>query len=122
MSITIANVVPRVAREKIVEKYLVREIAKIGGTAYKFVSEQHRGVTDRLCVLPNRVVLFVECKRPGKEPTPAQWRELERLREKGQLATWVSTKEEVDYMINRVKPKGLKLPFLSAETLREDGR
>ena len=120
MSITIGKVAKRSQSEKTVEQYLTKEIAKLGGTAYKFNSEQRRAVPDRLCVLPGRVTIFVEVKKPGKEPTPAQQREIDRLREKSHLATWVSTKEEVDYLINRIKPKGARLPFLSSESLRED--
>ena len=120
MNIVIPKVKKKTEDEKTIESYLTREIAKLGGTAYKFNSEQRRAVPDRLCVLPGRVVIFVECKRPGKEPTPAQQREIDRLREKDQFATWVSTKEEVDFLIHRVSIKNGKKPFLSSETLRKD--
>lgn len=48
--------------EKEVEAYLVRRIKERGGVAYKFVSPAHRGVADRLIVLPGGQVWFVEVK------------------------------------------------------------
>lgn len=113
--------IPRgTSTEKDIEKYLTKEIAKLGGTAYKFNSEQRRAVPDRICVLPKGLIFFVECKRPGKEPTPAQRRELNRLREKGQLATWVSTLEEVKYLLDRVKYMIGCSTILKNENLRRD--
>ena len=41
----------------------MRRVKDIGGIAYKFVSPAHRGVADRLVVLPGGVVWFVEVKR-----------------------------------------------------------
>ena len=103
MTISIGKVSSPDQGEKQIETYLVREIRKLGGTAYKFNSEQRRGVPDRLCVLPGRVVVFVECKRPGARPRPAQIREMQRLRETDQLVTWVSTKEEIDSLTKMIK-------------------
>ena len=48
--------------EKEVEAYLVRRVKERGGVAYKFVSPAHRGVADRLIVLPGGQVWFVEVK------------------------------------------------------------
>ena len=48
--------------EKEVEAYLVRRIKERGGVAYKFTSPAHRGVADRLIVLPGGQVWFVEVK------------------------------------------------------------
>ncbi|WP_334468654.1 VRR-NUC domain-containing protein [Arsenophonus sp. PmNCSU2021_1] len=69
----------RLVREDTIEKHLVSEVKKIGGIAYKFVSPGRRGVPDRLVALPNGKIIFVECKAPGKKPTPYQLREHARL-------------------------------------------
>lgn len=122
MTISIGNVTKRQASEKTVEQYLIQEVNKLGGTAYKFNSENRRAVPDRLCVFPGRAVVFVECKRPGKEPTDAQQRELDRLREKNQLATWVSTKDEVNYLIGKLKHVADIVGLLHWTELREDQR
>ena len=43
----------------------MRRVKEIGGIAYKFTSPAHRGVADRLVVLPGGVVWFVEVKKVG---------------------------------------------------------
>ncbi len=90
-------------KETQVERYLVQEVAKLGGEAYKFTSPGRRDVLDRLCVFPNNIHAFVECKATGKIPTEAQWREMERLKYKGHWALWVDRRSEVDKFINKIK-------------------
>jgi len=89
--------------EKQVESYLKQEIAKLGGEAYKFVSPGRKFVVDRICVCPRGIIVFVEVKGNGKEPTPPQMREIERLQKKGHEACWVNSRERVDELINVIK-------------------
>lgn len=70
-------------RENLIEKYLVAEVKKAGGMAYKFVSPGRRSVPDRIVLLPGGRIVFVECKAPGKPPRADQLREHERLRALG---------------------------------------
>ncbi len=77
-------------RETKVEQALCKAIQRKGGLCLKFVSPGHRGVPDRLCLMPGGVVGFVEVKRPGARLDPAglqaAWqRQLQRLG----LATFV---------------------------------
>lgn len=90
------RLLPSEQKEHHIESYLVKRIKELEGIAYKFTSPQRRSVPDRLCVLPDGHVLFIECKRPGEEPTPSQWRELSRLNDLGQWVYVVNTKSEVD--------------------------
>lgn len=69
--------------ERDVEAYLVEKVRMAGGIAFKFTSPARRAVPDRLVLLPGGRVVFVECKRPGEKPTPAQSREHERIRALG---------------------------------------
>jgi hypothetical protein len=60
-------------------------------------------VPDRLFVLPNGKMFFVEFKREGEKPTPAQEREHHRLRQH-KVSVWVidnviDGKEMVDFMV-----------------------
>ena len=48
--------------ESEIEKYLVKRVKQIGGKAYKFTSPAHRGVPDRILVLPRGHVIFCEVK------------------------------------------------------------
>ncbi|MDX7998791.1 VRR-NUC domain-containing protein [Xenorhabdus sp. Reich] len=79
-------------REDVIEKHLVNEVKKAGGIAYKFVSPGRRSVPDRIVVLPNGRVVFVECKAPGENPRPDQLREHERLRALGQTVVVLDSK------------------------------
>ena len=94
------KLLPSEQKESHIEQYLCDKIKELGGIAYKFTSPGRRSVPDRLCVLPQGEVIFVECKRPGEEPTPAQYRELERLEEMEHWVYWVDTKGKIDKIFN----------------------
>ena len=69
--------------EKDIEKS-VCDYAKFKGIeVYKFVSPGHRSVPDRMFILPEGVVFFIEFKATGKKATPLQAREHDRLRRIG---------------------------------------
>ncbi len=90
-------------QEKIIEQYLVREVKKLGGTPYKFKSPQRRSVPDRLCIFNKKVTIFVEVKATGKEPTEAQYREMDRLIDKEQWVEWVDSKNGVDRIMKKIE-------------------
>ncbi len=50
--------------ERDIERYFVKRIEALGGRAYKFVSTNNRGVYDRVVVLPDGRIWFVELKAP----------------------------------------------------------
>jgi hypothetical protein len=54
-----------------VEKDFVKAVALAGGKAFKFVSENNRGVSDRIVIFPGQV-WFVEIKRSDTDLTPLQ--------------------------------------------------
>jgi hypothetical protein len=58
--------------EKEIEAYLVGAVRAMGGIAYKFTSPAHRGVSDRLVVLPGGRVWFVEVKTKSGYLSPLQ--------------------------------------------------
>ena len=59
-------------REREIEKYFVQQVKKNGGLAPKFVSPGWDGVPDRLVLLPDGRMAFVELKAPGKKLRPLQ--------------------------------------------------
>ena len=75
--------------ESTIEKALVAHCKARGLLTYKFSSPAHRGVPDRV-IMGGGKLMFIELKRPGKEPTPLQQRELQRIREAGVHAYWSS--------------------------------
>ena len=62
--------------ESTVERHLREEAKKRKGMALKFVSPGMNGVPDRIVLMPDGKMAFVELKAPGKKPRPLQ---LERL-------------------------------------------
>lgn len=87
-------------REGKIEKYLVDEIEKIGGTAYKFTSPGRVGVPDRI-VCYKGLVVFVEVKSPSREAelSSPQRRELIRLHENKHLNACCHNKIDVDLLL-----------------------
>lgn len=54
-------------RENVIERQLALAVKKMGGMAVKFVSPGLDGVPDRIVLLPNKKMAFVELKAPGKK-------------------------------------------------------
>jgi len=59
-------------REKTVEQKLVSAVKKVGGVCPKFVSPGYDGMPDRLVLMPEGHIAFVEVKAPGETPRPLQ--------------------------------------------------
>lgn len=66
--------------EKALEARLRKEVEKRGGMAIKLSSQMHRGLPDRMVLLPHAVQYFVELKTTGKKPTHLQTHCHEQLR------------------------------------------
>lgn len=82
--------------EKKIEAHLVQRIRAKGGIAYKFTSPQRRSVPDRLVLLPDGRVYFVELKATDCKPTPLQLREHAFLRSMGFEVLVLDSKEKID--------------------------
>jgi len=78
-------------------------VEKLGGKAYKFSSPSNRAVPDRICCFPRGQIVFVECKAPGKKPTPLQFKVLRFLNSLGHNVAVIDSKEKVDLLIKMVK-------------------
>ena len=85
--------------EKEIENYLVRKIKNKKGIAYKFTSPGNSGVPDRLCLLPNGKIFFVELKSPGKKPRALQENQIRKIAALGQRVYVVDSKEMVDSVL-----------------------
>ena len=83
-------------RERVIEKYLCQQIEALGGKAIKLTSSGNAGLHDRLCILPYRVVLFVEVKAPGKKPRKLQkaWHHI--MKSMHQYSVYVDSRPQVD--------------------------
>ena len=67
-----------------IETYMGRELRAMGCLWYKFVSPGARGVPDRIAILPDGRVVFIELKTETGTLDPLQMRQIERLRSWGQ--------------------------------------
>jgi len=91
-------------RESAIEKYLVRKVEERGGEAPKWTSPGNRGVPDRLVILPEGRMVFVETKAPGKPLEPLQERWARTLRGLGHKVYKIDSVEDVDRFIQEVMP------------------
>ena len=65
--------------EKDIESWLNKQVEKMGGLAFKFVSPGNPGVPDRIYILPNGKVWFVELKQQfGKVAGIQKWQRPKR--------------------------------------------
>lgn len=58
--------------EKIVEPFIESEVKKLGGLCIKLVTLHFAGLPDRLVLLPNAIIFFVETKSEGINPSKIQ--------------------------------------------------
>ena len=72
--------------EKDIERFLVNEVKKMGGTAYKFVSPGNDGVPDRIIIIPGGGIIFVELKSETGRLSALQTRQIKRINSLGQQA------------------------------------
>jgi hypothetical protein len=89
-------------KEKQIEAHLVKKIKDAGGIAYKFVSPAHRGVADRIVVLPGGGVIFVELKTATGVLSPLQKVFADDMARLGQNYIVLKSKEEVDAFVATV--------------------
>lgn len=88
--------------EKVIERRLKAEIEARGGIALKFTSQFHRGIPDRICLLPCGLTVFVELKTSGEKPTRLQCHEIARLRALGFQVDVVSGYEDLNALCAKI--------------------
>ena len=90
-------------REKEVEAALVKAAKKRNGVALKFVSPRLSGVPDRLVLLPDGKIGFIELKAPGKKMRLLQEKRKSQLERLGFLVFCLDNKEEVEVMLDAIQ-------------------
>lgn len=70
-------------REKVIEQRLVKAVRAENGMCPKLVSPGTDGMPDRMVLLSEGRISFVEVKAPGQNPRPIQERRHEQLRNLG---------------------------------------
>lgn len=69
--------------EKEIEAQICAFARSLKCLVYKFTSPMRAAVPDRLLITPTGTVFFIETKRKGQKPTPAQEVEIEKIRATG---------------------------------------
>lgn len=88
--------------EKAIEHHLVMETEKAGGKAVKFVSPSFAGMPDRLILLADGKMGFVEVKAPGQKPRPLQLKRHAMLRRLGYQVFVLDAIEEIPGVLETI--------------------
>lgn len=88
--------------EKQIEEWLRKQVEKMGGEFYKFVSPGNNGVPDRIAVLPGGRIWFVELKADNGVVAPLQKWQLDKLTKLGVNAIVIRGLDEAyDWSVER---------------------
>ena len=89
--------------EKKIEQKLRDEVKRRGGLALKFVSPGFVGVPDRIVLMPDGNVGFVEVKAPGEVPRAIQVSVHKRFRRLGFKAFVLDNIESITRVIDEIE-------------------
>jgi len=89
--------------ERTVERFLVDSIASLGGWCPKWGGVGERGVPDRICLLPDGRVFFVEVKRKGGRLSPSQKLVHKRMMALGAKVYTLWSKDEVRAFVDAIQ-------------------
>lgn len=86
--------------EKEIENYLVERIKDLGGMCPKWSSPGTKGVPDRIVIMPESLICFVETKREkgGRIAPMQEWR-AKQLRQYGFKTFFINTRHQVDELV-----------------------
>ncbi|ROR28122.1 VRR-NUC domain-containing protein [Mobilisporobacter senegalensis] len=90
-------------REKQIEQQLVKAVKDINGFALKLVSPGFDGMPDRMILLPNRKIAFVEVKAPGKMLRPLQEKRKRQLESLGFLVFCLDHIDEIGGILREIQ-------------------
>ena len=90
-------------REKQIEHSLVMAVKAAGGMCPKLVSPGTDGMPDRMVLLPEAHIGFVEVKAPGQKPRAIQERRHEQLRKLGFKVFILDGREQIPEILKEVE-------------------
>lgn len=89
-------------RENVIERQLAIAVKKMGGMAVKFVSPGLDGVPDRIVLLPDKKMAFVELKAPGKKLRPLQEKRRRQLEALGFSVYVIDGAEQIGGVLDEI--------------------
>ena len=93
-------------RERDIEKKLTKAVKDQGGMCPKLISPGMDGMPDRLVLMPQARIGFVEVKRPGARPRPLQERRHAQLRSLGFLVLVLDDPEKISEIVKEIQESG----------------
>lgn len=88
--------------ESLIEQHLVREVNRRDGLCLKFNSQSMTGIPDRIILMKNGTVGFVEVKQKGKKPRPLQELRMKQLRQLGFKVYTLDEKEKIGEILDEI--------------------
>lgn len=89
-------------REKTIEQKLAAAVKKHGGICPKFTSPGFDGMPDRIVLMPNGKMAFVEVKAPGEKPRPLQMARHRLLSRLGFQVYVLDREEQIETIIQEI--------------------
>lgn len=89
--------------EKVIERKFVNTVEAMGGIAFKFTSPGCNGVPDRLVLLPDGKMAFVELKAPGQTLRPLQERRKYQIEKLGFRVYCINDPQQIGGVLNAIQ-------------------
>ena len=89
--------------EKRIERKLKKAVKNCGGMCLKFVSPSFDGVPDRIVLLPQGRIAFVETKTTGEKMRPLQKRRKRQLEELGFLVFCLDSDNDIGGILDEIR-------------------
>ena len=90
-------------RENEIEAKLVAAVKAVGGVCWKFTSPGTAGVPDRIVLMPQGRIAFVEVKAPGETPRPLQRLRIQTLQRLGFKAFVLDSPQQIGGIIDAIQ-------------------
>ena len=90
-------------REKTIEAKLVKAVKSMGGIALKISSANYDGMPDRLVLLTDGKLAFIELKAPGKKLRPLQEKRKRQLEALGFLVFCIDGMEQIGGILDEIR-------------------
>lgn len=88
--------------ESLIEQHLVKEVNRRNGLCLKFNSQSMTGIPDRIILMKNGTVGFVEVKQKGKKPRPLQELRMKQLSRLGFKVYTLDEKEKIGEILDEI--------------------
>ena len=92
-------------RERQIENELVKYVKAAGGMCPKFVAPGFDGMPDRIVLMPEGHIGFVEVKAPGQKPRPLQLKRHAQMRALGYQEIVLDGMDQVPEIIGKIGGK-----------------